>query len=624
MADTESLENISSLLNLSETLEAVGGVLLCDFTEENFCFTSVATDSRKVTEKTLFVPLIGEFQDGHSYVPQAVGAGASAVFISKYADVKILAELKTFAQNHKNVAFILVENTMRALQKAAEAYVGKFPSLIRCAITGSSGKTTTKEIALSVLRQKFCVVATEGNFNSETGLPLSVFRIRKQHELGLFEMGMNRENEIKEIAEVFKPEFAVITNIGTAHIGILGSRENIAKEKKNIFNYIDEKGAAFIPENDDFADFLSKGVKGDVVFYGENSDKNVKFVRDEGLEGIVFCVDGVEMRLPLPGHYNFLNALAAVEMAKKLGLDANEIKRGIESIKPLGGRSQIRKGKFTILEDCYNANPDSMEKTIELCAGISSNVSAGSSASVSASVHGGENQKKCKKIFVLGDMLELGALSKAEHEKVGALAMKSGADLVVFVGDEMKAAFEKAKEILSEKGELAEAKVLPDGDSLENNCCARNDSESLDKKSPKIDVVKSKSSGNNSDKNSGKKSEIKIVHISGKDENSIKAAANEIKKVADFGDLILLKGSRGIGLERLVPLLEDENANFKKADDAAASDKNSAAREKIAENGASEKNADDVASSCKNDKNSVASDKKAKNSENAKNAGARK
>lgn len=611
MADTESLENISSLLNLSETLKAVGGVLLCDFAEDNFCFTSVATDSRKVTEKTLFVPLIGEFQDGHSYVPQAVGAGASAVFISKYANVKILAELKTFAQNHKNVAFILVENTMRALQKAAEAYVGKFPSLIRCAITGSSGKTTTKEIALSVLRQKICVVATEGNFNSETGLPLSVFRIRKQHELGLFEMGMNRENEIKEIAEVFKPEFAVITNIGTAHIGILGSRENIAKEKKNIFNYIDEKGAAFIPENDDFADFLSEGVKGDVVFYGENSDKNVKFVRDEGLEGTVFCVDGVEMRLPLPGHYNFLNALAAVEMAKKLGLGANEIKRGIESIKPLGGRSQIRKGKFTILEDCYNANPDSMEKAIELCAGVSSNVSAGSSAnvssSVSASVHGGENQKKCKKIFVLGDMLELGALSKAEHEKVGALALKSGADLVVLVGDEMKAAFKKAKEILSEKGELAEAKVLPNddfaenGDSLEKNCCARNDSESLEK-SPKIDVLKSKSSGNNS----GKKSEIKIVHISGKDENSIKAAAKEIKKVADFGDLILLKGSRGIGLERLIPLLEDENANFKKTDDAAASDK-------IAENGAGDKIVENVVI-----------DKNAKISENARNAGARK
>ncbi len=546
MADTESLENISSLLNLSDTLKAVGGVLLFDFDEKNFCFTSVATDSRKVTEKTLFVPLIGEFQDGHAYVPQAVGAGASAVFISKHADVKIFAELKIFAQNHKNVAFILVENTMRALQKAAEAYVSKFPSLIRCAITGSSGKTTTKEIALSVLRQKFCVVATEGNFNSETGLPLSVFRIRKEHELGLFEMGMNRENEIREIAEVFKPEFAVVTNIGTAHIGILGSRENIAKEKRNIFNFIDEKGAAFIPENDDFADFLSENVKGGTVFFGENSDKSVKFLRDEGLEGTVFSVDCVEMRLSLPGHYNFLNALAAVEMAKKLGLDANEIKKGIESIKPLGGRSHIRKGKYTILEDCYNANPDSMEKAVELCAGLG--------ASACNNACSGANQKEFKKIFVLGDMLELGALSKAEHEKAGELALKSGADLVVLVGDEMKAAFKKAKEILSEEDGLAEEKIVPENGGFEKKGCQNESSlKSPDKESCEIDCLKLKKFG----KHSGKLSETIIVHIPGKDENAINAAAREIKKVAGAGDLILLKGSRGMGLERLIPLLED-------------------------------------------------------------------
>ncbi len=560
MADTESLENISSLLNLSDTLKAVGGVLLFDFDEKNFCFTSVATDSRKVTEKTLFVPLIGEFQDGHAYVPQAVGAGASAVFISKHADVKIFAELKIFAQNHKNVAFILVENTMRALQKAAEAYVSKFPALIRCAITGSSGKTTTKEIALSVLRQKFCVVATEGNFNSETGLPLSVFRIRKEHELGLFEMGMNRENEIREIAEVFKPEFAVVTNIGTAHIGILGSRENIAKEKRNIFNFIDEKGAAFIPANDDFADFLSENVKGETVFFGENSDKSVKFLRDEGLEGTVFSVDGVKMRLSLPGHYNFMNALAAVEMAKKLGLDANEIKKGIESIKPLGGRSHIRKGKYTILEDCYNANPDSMEKAVELCAGL------GASSCANACI--GVNQKECKKIFVLGDMLELGALSEGEHEKAGELALKSGADLVVLVGDEMKAAFKKAKEILSEEFGLSEEKFVSENGGFEKKGCQNESSlKSLDKESSEIDCLKSKKIGINSGKESGKNSETIIVHIPGKDENAINAAASEIKKVACAGDLILLKGSRGMGLERLIPILEDSDLIGKAGDE---------------------------------------------------------
>ncbi len=369
MTDAKSVENIESLLKLPEILEVVGGVLLNgDFPSENFCFTNVQTDSRNVVEKSLFVPLIGENQDGHSYIPQALEKKASAVFVSKKTSKNLLDDLKKQAADNKNVAFILVENTLHALQKAAGAYVRKFPRLIRCAVTGSSGKTTTKEIAASILRQKFSVIATKGNFNSETGLPLSVFNIRSEHELGLFEMGMNRVNEIGEIAEVFKPNYAIVTNIGTAHIGILGSRQNIANEKKKIFTYIDSFGAAFIPQKDDFASFLEKGVKGKVVKYGLDCDESVKLVVDEGLSGTVFTVDGLLMRLSLPGKYNFLNALAAIALAKELGCTAEQIKCGIESLKPLGGRSTIKKGKFTVLEDCYNANPDSMEKALDLCA----------------------------------------------------------------------------------------------------------------------------------------------------------------------------------------------------------------------------------------------------------------
>lgn len=486
MTDTESLENISSLLNLSDTLNAVGGVLLNEnFIEKNFCFTSVTTDSRKVVKNSLFVPLIGEKQDGHSYVPQAVGAGASVIFISKHTQLKILNELKTLAHDYKNVAFILVENTLYALQRAAEVYAGKFPNLIRCAITGSSGKTTTKEIAASVLRQKFSVIATEGNYNSETGLPLSVFRIRHNHELALFEMGMNRTNEIKEIAEVFKPEFAVITNIGTAHIGLLGSRENIAKEKKNIFNHIDKNGSAFIPENDDFADFLAENVKGSVIFYGEGSDENVKFIRDEGLSGTVFSVDNVEMRLSLPGYFNFMNALAAVALAKRLGLSALQIKQGIEALKPLGGRSKVLKGKYIILEDCYNANPDSMEKAIELCSNVKK-----------------ENNGQ-KKIFVLGDMLELGDLSKTEHEKVAEIVSKSNVDLVIFAGNEMSAGYEKAKALA-----------------------------------------------------------VKCEYVSGNSESSIKKIADIINNFSSSGDFILLKGSHGMGLDRIIPLVEEKKCSM--------------------------------------------------------------
>ena len=489
MTDAVCVENIESLLTLPEVLEAVGGVLMNqNFDSKDFCFTNVQTDSRNVVEKTLFVPLIGENQDGHSYIPQALEKKASAVFVSKKTSKNLLDGLKKQAADNKNVAFILVENTLRALQKAAEAYVRKFPRLIRCAVTGSSGKTTTKEITASILRQKFSVIATKGNFNSETGLPLSVFNIRGEHELGLFEMGMNRVNEIGEIAEVFKPNYAIITNIGTAHIGILGSRQNIANEKKKIFTYIDSFGAAFIPKDDDFASFLEKGVKGKVVKYGFDCDESVKLVADEGLAGTVFTVDGVEMRLSLPGQYNFLNALGAIALAKELGCTAQQIKAGIESLKPLGGRSTIKKGKYTVLEDCYNANPDSMEKALDLCA---------------------DTKIEGKKIYVLGDMLELGEESESEHAKMGEKAVSSDADLIIFFGFEMNAAYEKAVEIAQKKASLADEKI----------------------------------------------SSVRLIYIGNKDEEAVKDAAREINEFAENGDLILLKGSRGMGLERILPLI---------------------------------------------------------------------
>ena len=185
------------------------------------------------------------------------------------------------AKKYKNVSFVIVIDTKRALQDAARAYVEKFPKLKKIAITGSSGKTTTKEIAISIFKQEFNVIATKGNFNSETGLPLSVFNIRKEHEVGIFEMGMNRENEIAEIASVLKPNYAIISNIGTAHIGKLGSREDIAREKKRVFDYVMKDGFAFIPEDDDFVEYLSSGVKGSVVRFGPQlSDAKIEYLKN--------------------------------------------------------------------------------------------------------------------------------------------------------------------------------------------------------------------------------------------------------------------------------------------------------------------------------------------------------
>lgn len=421
----------ATLLTFDELLNAVCGKYI-GFAREHsvFAFTSVATDSRQVKEGSLFVPLIGENQDGHKYIPDALKAGASVVFVTAFVYEENPEYYLNLASDNLAKTFVVVENNMRALQDAAHAYVKKFPALIKIGITGSSGKTTTKEILTSILKEKFNVVSTAGNLNSETGLPLSVFNIRAEHECGVFEMGMNRENEIGEIARVLEPNYAIITNIGNAHIGILGSRENIAEEKKKIFNYINEDGAAFVPDEDEFVNFLSQGVKGKVVRYGKNVDQKmsgVQFISNDGLSGTRFYIGKNEVRLQIPGIYNYINALGCIALAKTLGLNDGEICRGIEKVRTLPGRSDIisvvtkknsngESRRIMMLYDCYNANPDSMEKVLSFCASL---------------------ETKGRMIFVLGDMKELGAKSAEEHSRIGALAMLSRPELIVFVGPEM-------------------------------------------------------------------------------------------------------------------------------------------------------------------------------------------
>ncbi len=430
---------MKSLLTFEETMGATHGTHISFAgNRSRFNFTSVATDSRNVVEGTLFVPLIGEFQDGHEYIPQALVKGASVVFITNSVYEKNLRKYTDLASEYQNTVFIIVENNLLALQDIARAYVAKFPKLIRIGVTGSSGKTTTKEICASILRQKYNVVTNDGNFNSETGLPLSVFKIREEHEIGIFEMGMNRENEMGEIARVLQPEYAIITNIGTAHIGILGSREKIAEEKKKIFNYIPENGAAIIPADDDFAGFLEEGIRGKIVNYGKavsERDSGVTFISDDGIEGITFDVDGVHAHLDIPGIYNYVNALAGIALARLLKINAKQIADGIKAVRLPGGRSEIKriitkpdsngdKKKIMLLYDCYNANPDSMGKALDLCASL---------------------EIKGRKVYVLGDMKELGTESEPKHSEVGAVAAMSGAELVIFVGKEMEAGAKAAK-----------------------------------------------------------------------------------------------------------------------------------------------------------------------------------
>ena len=423
---SESL--LISLLTKEELLTAVKGTQIGS---AGCLFNDVQTDSRKVnpTSHCMFVPLIGEFQNGHKYIPDVLAKNASVILLNE-AEYQLASECyESLASKNPDVCFIRVENTLHALQDAAESYVAKkCRNMTLVSITGSSGKTTTKEIMVSVARAHYgndAVAYTYGNLNSETGLPLSVFKIRGDEKIGIFEMGMNRTNEIGEISKVLKSQYGIITNIGTAHIGILGSRKNIAEEKRKSLDYIPPEGAAIVCADDEYSDFCTEKVRGKIVKFGRDipsSESGVKFIEDKGLFGTDFELDGLKVHLPLSGSYNYLNALSVIACAKELEIPSADIKKGIESVSAVSGRMEIletvlRSGKKAVLiKDCYNANLDSMLKVIDFC---------------------GSLKDVGKRFFVLADMKELGAESVKSHESIGKRINEVKPDFIYLIGPEM-------------------------------------------------------------------------------------------------------------------------------------------------------------------------------------------
>ena len=480
---------METLLTKEELLTAVKGTQIGS---APCLFNDVQTDSRNVcAEKPcMFVPLMGEFQNGHKYIPDVLKKGVAVVLMNEAEYQANTGYYDELAAENAGVCFVRVENTLHALQDAAEAYVTKkCADMILVSITGSSGKTTTKEMMVSVARAHYGdagVAYTYGNLNSETGLPLSVFKIRGDEKIGIFEMGMNRVNEIGEISKVLKSRFGIITNIGTAHIGILGSQQNIATEKRKSLSYIPADGAAIVGADDPFADYCTEGVRGKVIKFGLNvpeSESGVRFVEDKGLFGTDFELDGLPVHLPLSGKYNYLNALSVIACAKEIGIPSEAIKRGLESVASLSGRMEVKECKLTngnkvvLIKDCYNANLDSMMKVIDFCS---------------------ELKNVGKKIFVLGDMKELGAESEKSHEAIGRRVSETEPSQVYFVGPEMQTAY---------------------------------------------DVVKQENA------------EVLATWYSESNDQNFAEIADAINERAAGNDVILLKGSHSMQLEKLVPLL---------------------------------------------------------------------
>ncbi|MCL2441019.1 MAG: UDP-N-acetylmuramoyl-tripeptide--D-alanyl-D-alanine ligase [Treponema sp.] len=410
----------TSLMGIGELSNSIGARHV-SFSADNG-FSSVSIDSRTVKEGSLFFALEGSSCNGHSFVASAFYAGARAAVVASSALESF--NLEEIAQK-TGKDLIIVSNTLKGLQDSARVYLEKFPNLIKIGITGSSGKTTTKEITAAIISKEKNTVMNKGNLNSETGLPLSVFDVRAHHEVGVFELGMNRPGEISEITFVLKPNIALVTNIGSAHIEFFGTKAGILKEKKCIYNYLNINDIALIPENDDFAEELTLGVNGKIKHYSAESFEEFKGALSLGLNGTEVNWAEEKINFSLPGRHNLENAIAAIAIAKEIPVKKETIKQGLESVKPMFGRLEILKGRTTVVRDCYNANPESTAKAVEFCDSV---------------------EWQGRKVYVIADMLELGINSGDEHKKLGSILSESAANKVFLFGNEIKVTSQKMTE----------------------------------------------------------------------------------------------------------------------------------------------------------------------------------
>lgn len=390
-------------VKLSDIVKASGGKLLCGgATAGDTVVTTFETDSREVKPGVMFVPIRGEKTDGHSFIQKAFENGACASFTDR--------ELPAGER-----PLVLVNDCRAALQKVGAWYRDQFQLPI-VGITGSVGKTTAKEMAAQVLTAKFNVYKTPKNRNSQIGVPITVCGLRKEHTAAVVEMGVSMPGEMARIAAVAKPTCAIITNIGVSHIEFMKTQENILAEKSHIADYLPPDGALFVNGDDDLLPSLRDTCGHKVVTFGLGPlcDWRASSLR-EADKGTFFTCDGPggqrqEMFVPTAGQHNVRNALASMAVARYLGVPAEDAVRALGAYKPPAMRQQIIQiGGLTVVDDTYNASPDSARSALEILA---------------------SRQTSGKRVAVLADMLELGDFSKQGHFETGRYAKEKGVDLL--------------------------------------------------------------------------------------------------------------------------------------------------------------------------------------------------
>ena len=415
-------------LTIGEIAQACGGkLILNDNTKSDNRVTSVVIDSRQVTEGGVFIAVPGQRVDGHTFISSVFAQGVSLAIVSKTPE-QLSRESGVPVTGWGS--YVLVEDTLKALRDIAEFYREKLAVRV-VGITGSAGKTSTKEFIACVLAEKYSVLKTEGNFNNEIGVPLTLLRIRKEHQVAVVEMGISDFGEMHRLSKMAKPDICVITNIGQSHLDNLKSRDGILKAKSEIFDFMAEDGEICLNgEDDKLAPLVDiKGHK--PHFFGMGSDPAQEVfavdVVGRGLWGsdakLQIGDSVLEVHVPLPGSHMVLNAAAAACVARLLKLTPEQIAAGIGKVVPVNGRNNlIRLSQYTLIDDCYNANPASMRAALDLLA-----------------------MADTEKVAVLGDMFGLGEENSDElHRQVGAYAAMRQIDRILCVGERAQHMFQAA------------------------------------------------------------------------------------------------------------------------------------------------------------------------------------
>ena len=391
-----------------EICAAVGGTLLQD---SGAPVTGVTTDSRAVQPGQLFIPLVGERFDGHAYISKALEGGAAGCLTAAAPETLLPGK-----------RYIQVADTRLALKALASWYRDKF-DLPVVQVTGSAGKTTTKEMIASVLSQRYNTLRTEGNFNNDIGAPLTLLRLMPEHQAAVIETGMNHFGEIRYLGEMVRPDIAVITNVGDAHIENLGNtRQGILRAKCEIFENLTPEGIAVLNGDDELLNTVTLPRTILRCGVGDGCGVRVTDIDDRGLEGVACTVtiEGEHYRLTTsaPGRYMIYPMAMAAAIGRRLGLTGEEIAAGVAAYTTVGSRMHLIRlpGERLVIDDCYNANPQSMAEGLRMLA-------------ASHARH---------RVAVLGDMGELGQLTAQAHRDMGALTRRLGLTAVA-VGEKMHA-----------------------------------------------------------------------------------------------------------------------------------------------------------------------------------------